>query len=524
MPEHTPPESGFDRARAIWRRRRWIALAVFLVLVAASMSFAMSLPGLYRSTATVLVQRPQVVESFVRPTVTGELDARLLTISQEILSRARLEALITRFGLYPNLHGSGEAAVEQMRKDIQLEPKAVSEPGGRAATTVGFALSYRGQDPKTVSDVTNALAGLYVEQNAKIRERQATGTTEFLKGQLADMKAKLNAEERRIANLPRDASAERATLEGLYTRMRMNGDRQLRAIDRRERMIAAAQRDAGGRDPSAPPGAAADPLGARLTKLKTELAELKTRFSEKYPDVIRTRAEIADLEREIAETPKPAPVAAEKPAKPAKPAVAAKDPAAEIDAELEALKNEERGLKQSIAGYERRLENGPRIEQEFQRQARDYVTTKEMYESLLKRYEDAQMAESMEQGQRGEQFRVLDYAVPARSPMAPNRARLAVTGLMLSMGLAVGAVVLAETVDSSFHTPDEVRGFTRVPLLASIPRITTERDAVRRQWRRRLVGALAIVATALIAAAVYVVVHHNDQLVRLLSPTIAPSS
>jgi polysaccharide biosynthesis transport protein len=519
MPEHTPPESGFDRVRAIWRRRRWVALAVFLALVAASLSFAMSLPGLYRSTATVLVQRPQVVESFVRPTVTGELDARLMTISQEILSRARLEELISRFELYPNLRGSGEGAIEQMRKDIQLEPKAVSEPGGRAATTVGFALSYRGRDPRTVADVTNALAGLYVEQNAKIRERQATGTTEFLKGQLADMKSKLDVQERRIANLPRDATAERTTLEGLYSRMRMNGDRQLRAVDRRERLIAAALRDTGARDPAAAPGA--DPLGARLTKLKTELAELKTRFSEKYPDVIRVRAEIADLEREIAETPKPVAVAAEKPPKPAAPG---KDPVAEIDAELETLKNEERGLRQSIAGYERRLENAPRIEQEFQRQARDYVTTKEMYESLLKRYEDAQIAESMEQGQRGEQFRVLDHAMPARSPMAPNRARLAVTGFMLSMGLAVGAVVLAETVDSSFHTPDEVRGFTRVPLLASIPRITTERDRVRRHRRRQLVGGLAIVAMAFIGAAVYVAVHHNDQLVRLLSPTMPPSS
>jgi protein tyrosine kinase modulator len=523
MPEHTPPESGFDRVRAIWRRRRWVALAVFLVLVAASMSFAMSLPGLYRSTATVLVQRPQVVETFVRPTVTGELDARLLTISQEILSRARLQELINRFDLYPNPRGSGEAAIEQMRKDIQLEPKAVSEPGGRATTTVGFALSYRGRDPRTVADVTNALAGLYVEQNAKIRERQATGTTEFLKGQLADMKAKVDAQERRIANLPRDATAERTTLEGLYSRMRMNGDRQLRAIDRRERMIAATQRETGARDPGAVPGAGPDPLGARLTKLKTELAELKTRFSEKYPDVIRVRAEIADLEREIAETPKPVAVV-EKPARPAAVAKGPKDPVAEIDAELDTLKNEERGLRQSIAAYERRLENAPRIEQEFQRQARDYVTTKEMYESLLKRYEDAQMAESMEQGQRGEQFRVLDYAVPARSPMAPNRARLAVTGFMLSMGLAVGAVVLAETVDSSFHTTEEVRGFTRVPVLASIPRITTERDAVRRQRRRRLIGLLAIVAMALIVAAVYVAVHHNDQLVRLLSPTIPPSS
>jgi polysaccharide biosynthesis transport protein len=285
--------------------------------------------------------------------------------------------------------------------------------------------------------------------------------------------------------------------------------------------MAAALRETGARDPGAVPGAGPDPLGARLTKLKAELAELKTRFSEKYPDVIRVRMEIADLERAIAETPKPVAVAAQKPDKPAAPA---KDPVAEIDAELDTLKNEKRGLRQSITAYECRLENAPRIEQEFQRQARDYVTTKEMYESLLKRYEDAQDGREHGAGTAGEQFRVLDPAMPARSPMAPNRARLAVTGFMLSMGLAVGAVVLAETVDSSFQTPDEVRGFTRVPLLASIPRITTERDAVRRQRRRRLVGVLAIAAMALVAAAVYVAVHHNDQLVRLLSPTIPPSS
>ena len=81
-----------------------------------------------------------------------------------------------------------------------LEPKVVDQ-GGRI-TTVGFGLSYRGSDPVNVADVTNALAGLYVERNSTIRERQASGTAAFLKAQLTDMKAKLDEQERRIGQAP----------------------------------------------------------------------------------------------------------------------------------------------------------------------------------------------------------------------------------------------------------------------------------------------------------------------------------
>jgi hypothetical protein len=116
-----------------------------------------------------------------------------------------------------------------MRRDIVLEPKVVDQ-GGRI-TTVGFGLSYRGSDPVKVADVTNALAGLYVERNSNIRERQASSTAQFLKAQLTDMKAKLDAQERRIGQAPLPLEAEVAGLERLN--MRVNSDRQLRAMDRR---------------------------------------------------------------------------------------------------------------------------------------------------------------------------------------------------------------------------------------------------------------------------------------------------
>src|SRR5262249_30157354 len=144
MPDRTRPDTGFDLVLAVWSRRKWLGLLVFLGILVASSSFSAALPALYRSTATVLVERP-VQETVVRPPVTGELETRLQTISQEVLSRARLEGLISRFDLYPELRRAPkESVVEQMRRDIQLDPKVVLEQGsGVRIATIGFALSYR---------------------------------------------------------------------------------------------------------------------------------------------------------------------------------------------------------------------------------------------------------------------------------------------------------------------------------------------------------------------------------------------
>src|SRR2546426_1996065 len=214
----------------------------------------------------------------------------------------------------------------------------------------------------------------------------------------------------------------------------------------------------------------------RLTRLKQQMGELRAQFSEKYPDVVVLKGEIANLEQQLDE--------AKADRKPPKPTSATpytlrlKEALSEVEAETRILKGEEKHLRGAIAAYQARVDNVPRREQEFKEFSRDYESTRELYHSLLKRYGEAQIAESMEQRQKGEQFRILDPAVPPREPVA-RRVRLLLTGLMLSFGLAAGAVVLAEQLDTSFHTVDEFRRFKTVPtvpVLASIPLITTVAD------------------------------------------------
>src|SRR2546427_7080459 len=95
---------------------------------------------------------------------------------------------------------------------------------------------------------------------------------------------------------------------------------------------------------------------------------------------------------------------------------------------------------------------------------------RELYASLLKRYEDAQLSESMEQSKQGEQFRILDPALPTKQPAAPNRPRLALLGVLLALGAAVAAAGLAQHLDTPFHTHHHLPSFTKGPGLASIPR------------------------------------------------------
>ena len=535
-----------ELAWAVWRRRWRLAVPAFLLPLAAAATLALSLPAIYQATATVLVERQQVPEEFVRPTVTSGLETRLQTISQEILSRSRLQQLIQRFNLYPELRGQvhEEAVIERLRQDIRLDLRGA----GRSGATIAFALSYRGHDPQTVAQVTNTLASFYIEENLKVRERQAAGTSQFLRVQLDEMQKRLDQQEARVSEfrrrnmgaLPQQMEANLATLERLNLQLRLNAEAQARVFGRRQQLtlqLAELGSSVSGSRVPPPPGAPAgqapgpflgrDGTALRLARLREELAELRTRYSEKYPDVIRTRAEIALLEKQL--TTERAEAEATAAARPAgqlepEPALSA-DPQvrrlrqalAEVDTEAQGLKGEENQIRASLASYQRRVEETPKREQEFLELSRDYESTKSLYGSLLKRHEEAQIAESMEQRQKGEQFRILDPALPDQRPAAPNRTRLLLVGLALALGLAAGVAVLAEQLDTSFHGVDELRAFTQAPVLASIPRIVTPADARRRRWRLQLGGLTVALAVALVVAASYYLARGNEALVALMT-------
>jgi len=437
-----------------------------------------------------------------------------------------LKALIERFNLYPELRATGgiEDALGRTRDDIQVEQTGPEQVSGRTKT-VAFRLHYAGRDRNTVADVTNAIASFYVQQNDHIRTQEAAQTTQFLKAQLDEAKKELDRQEqsvssyntRHVGQLPQQFELNLASLDRLNTQLRLNGERQLRAIEERARMADDAMILDGA---SAPVTATGEPDRARerLEKLKNDLHNVETQFTSKHPDVQRLKDEIARIERTLPAEP------ADSKAVPAAPndtmetvsrlRRSRRQSITALDAELEKLKQEETSLRASISSVEGRLQSMPARQQELQMVSRDRQSAKDLYDSLLKRYEEAQLVESMEADRQGERFRVLEAAVVPEGPSAPNRPFILMLGLLAALGLAGAAVVAAEQIDTTFHSLDELKAFTSVPVLATVPAIADGRGRV--VWRAAFVSASILIVVGLSATAAAMLARGNEDIVRLL--------
>ena len=517
--EHT--EVGLDFVLDVWQRRKWLALIAFSAGFAGITSLAMSLPDIYRASATVMVERQQVSETFVRPTVTSELETRIQTIHRQVMSRARLTDLITRLGLYPELRGHVpmDAIVERMRHDVGFSVSGVDQSSGRTST-IAFTISYTGRDPVTAAEVANLLTGFHVDENTKSREQQAVRTADFLRSQLEEIKRSLDSDEKRIGEYKRQHNGELAeqvetnlaALERFNNQLRLNGEYQIRAMERKERLEREATAAA------ATHHAAPTPINSpasELAKLKDQLADLRRKYSDQYPDVIHLRQEIAALEPVVqADTEARAAVAAES-TQEASSTRASEQALREVESQLASLKSEEALLRQVISTYEQRVENAPKRQEDVQQLTRDSEASKERYETLLKRYEEARLTENLEQGQNIERFRVLDPAIPSARPTAPNRLWLLGMGLAASLALALVAMVGAEKLDATFHNVEDLRTFARVPAIAVIRRIPTPSDARSRRVRRVLVTASVVAALALIVAGARHIGTGNEQIVMM---------
>jgi hypothetical protein len=261
--------------------------------------------------------------------------------------------------------------------------------------------------------------------------------------------------------------------------------------------------------------AGSEPDEVRLQRLKGELATLRMKYTDLWPDIIRIKDEIANLEKQLA-LPKPKKPVEEVPPTPQ--VLRLQEALKSAETELGLLKAEDQRLRKDIVAYQTRIDNAPQREQEYVELTRDYETTKELYNTLLKRYGEAQIGESMEQRQKGEQFRILEPAMPVYSPAAPRRSRLLLAGLGLAVVLGAGAMVLAEILDTSFHSVDDLRSFSALPVLVAIPRIVTEADARRRRTRFRMAAGAALAGLVLTAGVSYLVASDNETLTNLLSP------
>ena len=477
-------------------RRKWYIIVPLVICVLGSFGVYKYLPKVYKATTLILVQPQRVPENYVRPTITDSVASRLNTIGQEILSRTRLEKVIQEFNLYSDIRKSVpmEGIVEVMRRAVEV--KVQTNPQNERVQN-SFSVSFEGKDPETVMMVTNKLASLFIEENLKVREDRAEGTSEFLSKELQGMDERLrqkeyeirNFRERAMGQLPQQLDANLRILERLQQQIKTTNEslraaedriiviqNQIEMMKKREIIRVGSQGDI-----SVDRGE--DPLMAQLRNLRSDLAVAQSKYKENHPDVIDLKRKIADIEPKIRESMRKTQGQGVSEQNLTPPSL---DPETQrlltqyteqyhaAALETKRLREEEKELKQQIALYQRRIEDTPRREQELAFLTRDYDLLKTNYQSLLDKKIQAQMAQNLEHKQQGEQFKILDPARVPENPVKPDRNKILLIGAVIGLALGLGLTWLRETMDQSFHTVSDVESYLGLPVLATIPNLKEE--------------------------------------------------
>ncbi len=282
------------------KRRKWsLILPAFIVFFGAAI-VALALPSIYKSTSTILIEEQDIPAEFVMTTVTSYAEQRLESIHQRIVSFPRLLDLVNRFNLYRELKDkrTDEEIIAKMREDIILEPMSIETADRRtrrsAAVTIAFTLSYEGKNPGTVHRIANMLTSMFLEENLQIREKKAAETSDFLENEMDKVKADLSKLEAKMAvfkaahinELPELLQVNMQSLNNIENNIdRLN--EQLRSLKEREGYLQTSS-----------PVFHVKLIKATWHNSKPNWRILELRYSDQYPDVIKTKAEIAELEKQ----------------------------------------------------------------------------------------------------------------------------------------------------------------------------------------------------------------------------------
>ena len=499
--------------------RRWLIAAFLVFGWAAGTTTGWILPPKYRSETVILIEQQKVPEHYVEPNIAADLQQqRLQSMSEQILSRTRLLALIDKFGLYRggSKGGDPDALVERMRKDIKIE-MVTSE--ARRDQLSAFKVSYSAETPRVAKEVTSEITSLFISENLQNREQLSQDTTSFLESQLDEARQSLADQEQRLKQFrsehlgewPEQLQSNLQILGGLQNQLQAANDAlsqaeqhglYLRSLLRQYQVTrsgAAADRTGVGPFP-------VSTVQAQIAVLRAQLVELEGRYTGRYPDILRVKQQIAELEAQQAATvagpSAAAPTAAASGDAAAAAVVGESSPAFQLSGELSAneleIKNEKakiRKLEDQIELYQSRLNSTPVREQQAAAVTRDYDQSRTYYETLLGKKLQSEMATELEKRRQGEQFRMIDPPNLPDRPYWPNRLACSLAGLAGGLAIGLGLALLLELLRPRIYQESELVEFIGSGYTLTLPALTTEYELAQAH-RRRMVEAVAAVVLA----------------------------
>ena len=508
---------GFDLPRylGIVRRRHMQFLIPLFLGWAVVWGASWILPPKYLSSTLILVEQPTMPKDYVTPNVNDDLQERMQSITQQILSRTRLLHIIDQFSLYDSPHSqrSADQKVDRMRKDIAID--LVRDERNQITA---FNVSYSSSDPRIAQQVTSELTNLFINENLEVRQQQSEDTTSFLQSQLETARKTLSAQEEKIrefkgqhvGELPAQVGSNLQILAGLQSQLQneedaLNTAKQqrvyLETLVNQYRSLQGTPKSAGG---TAAVGLPA--IDAELEKLRAQLTDLSSHYTDRHPDVRKLKEQIAKTEKIRDRIIADLKAKASAPLDPNAESITSdppdmRDPSSpmvQLQGQLQSnrveVANREHSvvdLKTKVVDYQARLNQEPVREQQLSDLTRGYEQSKANYDDLLKKKNESAMATSMELLQQGERFRIVDAPSLPVKPNFPNRLKFCAIGL--GMGLALGVVVAGafEMMDDRIHGEKELQKLLPVAVISEIPALTVAEDEQRTRGKLWLGWATA---------------------------------
>ena len=496
----------------ILRRRKWLVAIPTVLIAAGGLLWVRQLPNTYRSETLILVVPQRVPESYVRSTVTARIEDRLQAISQQIMSRTRLEQIVQDFNLYRR-----ERAEQKLMEDI-VERMRTKDIGIDIVKGDAFRVSYTAGDPRTAMRVTERLASLFIDESLRDREVLAEGTNQFLATQLDEARRQLVLNEKKLEEYQRLHNGElpsqmAANLQGIHnTEMALqsigeslNRDRERRLLlERAVTDIIEAEAPVAG---DSKPSEMAQTLADELRLAEQSLLAVELKLKPEHPDVRRLRRNVDELKKRV-EAQQLEGTLSSKPRAPVTMDHAKRKRLTDAKAELENLDRqlvakiaEEGRLRNALGTYQARIEAAPAREAELAAITRDYETLQQSYRGLLQKKEESQISANLEKRQIGEQFKILDPARMPEKPASPDRPRLYLIAIVAALGIGLAAAATAEYFDRSLRSEADVRAALNLMVLATVPYMRNAAASGRR-WRRQWAMGLGALTVITVCAAV----------------------
>ena len=473
-------ELSISDVKRVLRRYWWILPITTIFLGAIGLVAALVLPKKYTSQTMVLVEQPTVGPEYVKPVVTEDLDHRLVSMQEQILSRTRLQPIIEKFNLYPRDRDRVhiDDLVERLRGTVTIKPMA-STPGTASRQLPGFYVDVTFDNPRTAQQICTEITSMILAQNAGDRQKQVKVTTDFLSQQLEEAKKGLNTQDAKLAEfkrrylgeLPEEEQTNLSILMGMNTQLEANTQAISRAQqDKAFTESVLSQQEANWK--SSQTGQNPESAEKQLSALEDQLTNLQARYTPEHPDVMKLKNQIEELKKQLAAAPKsnaPANGAAQGSVSEPPQIQQLRAKLHQDEISITDLTHRQSQIQEQIRQLQVRVQASPVVEQQFKEVTRNYQTALDFYNDLLKKRQSAGVAGDLESQQQSEQFRVYDPPSLPDQPSFPKTAYFVGGGLGGGLAIGLGILFLIAASDKSLHNERDVELALKLPVLALVP-------------------------------------------------------